>query len=296
MSAIRLPSLRGLQIFVVTARHRDITVAARELNVCPQTVGQQVRSLERHLACQLIRRERGTLALTEAGERLYLRLAPAFELMANAVEDHASPTHSRQLTVAATPAFATLWLVPHLGAFRRDNPWLEVRVLASTAPLGTLDKGADCAIVFRGDVPTGLVAEAFMTEAILPVCAPAPPGERNGFPLLHDISPDRDPVLSNWAAWRETTGVPETGSGQRFDDPALGLAAAQAGLGVWLARARLAVEPLRAGRLVQHFGPAQRSSCGYWLSTSPAAAARSTVKIFRHWLESEASSAPELPV
>jgi LysR family glycine cleavage system transcriptional activator len=295
MSATRLPPLRALQSFVATAKHAGFARAAIELNVCAQAVGLQVRSLESHLQCRLFERVRGRLVLTPAGHGLYLELARAFEVMAHAVETHRTGTHSRQLTVAATPAFAALCLVPRLGAFRRDHPRLEVRVLTLTAPLGALDNGADCAIVFGGDVPAGLVAEEFMTEAILPVCAPAPLNDRNGYELLHDDSPDRDPALSSWTAWQEAVGGLKASAGLRFDDPVLGLAAAQAGLGVWLARARLAVEPLTAGRLVRPFGPAKRSACAYRLATSPAAAARPMVRAFRQWLESEAAAAPELP-
>jgi LysR family glycine cleavage system transcriptional activator len=227
---------------------------------------------------------------------LYLDLAPAFERIEYALAIHGHAAQSKQLTVAATPGFAALWLVPRLGTFQRNNPTLDVRVLASTAPLRELDDTADCAIVFGGDVPSGLIAEPFMTEAILPVCAPAPLSNQNGYFLLHDESPDRDLTLNSWTTWRETISGPHTSSGLRFDDPVLGLAAAQAGLGIWLARARLAEEPLSTGHLVCPFGTARQSACTYRLAASPAASERPVVKTFRQWLEAEAASAPELPV
>jgi LysR family glycine cleavage system transcriptional activator len=291
-----LPSLRALQCFVASARHSSFVRPAARLNITAQAVGLQVRSLEDHLRCRLFDRVRGDLELTPAGRALYLELAPAFELIAQALEPYGSATHSRQLTVAATPAFAALWLVPRLGAFRRDHPRMAVRVVASASPLVEVDNNVDCAIVFGGDMPAKLIAEPFMTESILPVCAPAPLRDRNDYPLLHDDSADRDPALSSWTTWRANITGPQTSSGLRFDDPFLGLAAAQAGLGLWLARARLATEPLNAGRLVCPFGPARRSTCAYRLAATPAAAVRPTVKEFRHWLEAEAAAVAELSV
>jgi LysR family glycine cleavage system transcriptional activator len=295
MNAQHLPPLRALQCFVASARYLSYERAALRFNVTAPAVGQQVRSLEEHLRCQLFNRARGILELTPTGRALYLELAPAFDRIEYALAIHGRSGQSKQLTIAATPGFAALWLVPRLGTLQRDNPSLDVRVLTSTAPLQDLDDAADCAVVFGGDVPSGLLAEPFMTEAILPVCAPALLSGQNRYALLHDESPDRDLTLNSWTAWRDTIGGPHDSSGLRFDDPVLGLAAAQAGLGIWLARARLVAEALSAGRLVRPFGIARRSACAWRFAVSPAASVRPLVKTFRQWLEAEAAAAPELP-
>jgi LysR family transcriptional regulator, glycine cleavage system transcriptional activator len=284
--------LRALRHFVASGQHSSFTGAALDLSVSAQAVGQQVRLLERWLGCPLFDRVRGgDLAFTPVGLALYGELAPAIDLIEDAVERHVRGRHSRQLTVAATPAFATLWLMQRLGASRSGTRPPAVRVFATANPVGALANGADCAIFFAGDAPMGAVAQPFMTEAIVPVCAP---GQRKPYPLLHDDSPDRDPILGCWTNWRETTSDLETTDGPRFGDAVLGLAAAQAGLGVWLARARLAAEALNAGRLAYAFGTARQSSCA-WRLGATSAAAPGAVTALRHWLMAEAAADGEWP-
>jgi LysR family transcriptional regulator, glycine cleavage system transcriptional activator len=284
-----------LHCFDVCARHSNFVLAANELNVCPQAVGLQIRALEKHFGCRLFERQKSNaVTLTPVGHSLYLELARAFELIRIAIEGVSNSDPAHRLTVVTTPAFAAMWLVPRLGHFRAAHPRVEVRVVASSAPLAASSNQVDRAIVFAAEISARLIAETFLSEAIVPVCAATPFGEPAAHRLLHDDSPDRDPVFGSWTAWREAAGDARTTSDVRFDDPVLGLAAAQAGLSVWLARARLVAAPLRDGRLVRPFGAARRSSCSYRLVATPAAAERPAVKTFRHWLKAEAAQ-EELP-
>ena len=66
----RLPPLNSLRAFEASARHRSFTRAAEELNVTPAAISHQIKGLEEVLGARLFRRAKGTLMLTDEGQRL----------------------------------------------------------------------------------------------------------------------------------------------------------------------------------------------------------------------------------
>ena len=62
--------LPQLQTFLVAARRRSFSAAARELGVSPAAVSQSVRQLEEQLRVVLFTRTTRSVALTDAGRRL----------------------------------------------------------------------------------------------------------------------------------------------------------------------------------------------------------------------------------
>ncbi|QRK08237.1 LysR family transcriptional regulator [Archangium violaceum] len=71
--------LNGLHSFVMVARRRGFSAAARELGVSVAAVSQSVRSLESRLGVTLLYRTTRSVAPTEAGQRLLERSGAALE-------------------------------------------------------------------------------------------------------------------------------------------------------------------------------------------------------------------------
>lgn len=71
--------LTQLRSFCLTARDRNFTLAARQLNLSASTVWEQLRSLERMLGCTLLRREGRAIELTEDGRVLLEIVQPHIE-------------------------------------------------------------------------------------------------------------------------------------------------------------------------------------------------------------------------
>src|SRR5437660_12107737 len=67
MSAAPFPQL---QAFLMVARHRSFSGAARELGVTRSAVSQAVRQLEEQLRVVLLARTTRSVALTDSGKRL----------------------------------------------------------------------------------------------------------------------------------------------------------------------------------------------------------------------------------
>ena len=76
-----------LATFLAIARHRSFRAAATELGVSASALSHALRTIEERLDLRLINRTTRSVALTEAGERLFSRISPAFRDIDDALED-----------------------------------------------------------------------------------------------------------------------------------------------------------------------------------------------------------------
>jgi len=119
--------LAGMSAFVRVAEKRSFSAAATDLGVSGSAVSQTVQQLEQRLGVRLLQRTTRSVGLTEAGERLYASVAPAFAQVHSAVESlnelRERPAGTIRLTVAR-PAMPFLY--DHFNAFLVEHP--EVRL------------------------------------------------------------------------------------------------------------------------------------------------------------------------
>src|SRR5258708_39002960 len=77
--------LNALNGFLAVARRRSFAAAALELGISPSALSQAVRQLEARLGVVLLSRTTRSVALTEAGQRLFLQsgapASPALEAL-----------------------------------------------------------------------------------------------------------------------------------------------------------------------------------------------------------------------
>ncbi|WP_232436069.1 LysR family transcriptional regulator [Burkholderia ubonensis] len=72
-----MDDLRALESFLRTVEAGSFSAAAGRLGVTPAAVSKHVAKLERDLGTRLFHRTTRSLALTEAGERLYAETSAA---------------------------------------------------------------------------------------------------------------------------------------------------------------------------------------------------------------------------
>jgi LysR family transcriptional regulator, glycine cleavage system transcriptional activator len=289
----RLPPLGALRAFEAAAKHLSFTRAAAELCVTQAAISHQIRQLEDWLGMRLFERRGHRLTLTVKGQTYLPELSDALDRLAAAtlrlVERDEQP-----LRVTVLPSFASQWLVPRLGAFRKMHPQIDVR-LESSAELWTFEtERFDLGIRSGLGKWTGLRADMIARETLSPVCSPL---------LLQSPSPIRIPADLRHASllfdtprdasrrWFDVAGVdgPELDAGLSFDDASLALRAAVDGQGVALGRLMLAADDLRRGRLVQPFNLVLPNDYSYWLVYQQPSLSKPHVAAFRSWLLSEAS-------
>jgi DNA-binding transcriptional LysR family regulator len=78
--------LSELSALMPGARHRSFTRAAKEREVTASAISHAVSNLENRLGVRLLNRTRRNVSLTDAGKMFHASLAPAFDVIASALD------------------------------------------------------------------------------------------------------------------------------------------------------------------------------------------------------------------
>jgi LysR family glycine cleavage system transcriptional activator len=291
----RLPNLSALRAFEAAARHQSFARAAAELFVTHSAISHQIRGLESELGVSLFARVGRRVVLTELGRDYARQVTSAFVHIAQATQDLSKDVRERRLVLTTIPSFAGRWLAPRIGRFMIAHPELDVELRSSIEIVDLEQSEVDIAIRFgKGPYP-GLHTEPLMHETFFVVCRPdfnggihpATPADLLSFPLLRSDD-------ERWRFWFDAAGLrdtPEPSRGPIYEDSSLLLEGAIDGLGIAMARATLASEPLAAGKLIRLFAPIiAPSPWSYFVVSSRKKAQRPAVQAFRDWIMAEAKA------
>ncbi|ARM92479.1 LysR family transcriptional regulator protein (plasmid) [Rhizobium sp. CIAT894] len=251
----RLPSLTALVTLEAVLRMKSFTLAATELGVTQAAVSRQIALLEEELGQALFVRKHRAIEPTAACISLGATLAKSFADIAESVEAIQSRSQD-VVTIGATVAFSSFWLLPRLAEFRRANPGILVRVISQDSPIA-LD-GGEVDVAIRYGLPPfsdGTVI-ASRGDVISPVCSPDYLRRRGDGPLgSSDEFIETDVVdrsWYNWSQWVALTGSSiEVKPSLRFNHYTESIAAARAGQGIALGWRMLVGTFLEDGTLVR---------------------------------------------
>jgi LysR family glycine cleavage system transcriptional activator len=310
----RLPPLNALRVFEAAARHLSFKDAANELSITQAAVSHQIKSLEDYLGVQLFKRAGRGVQLTEAARAALPRLRDGFDALAAAVETIHVRADETDLQITAPPVFTARWLMPRLADFQKEEPKIDVRVVAlskmvdagaldSAALVSNLDLRSDTSGVEihlgAGDYP-GHRADRLFGVSTVAVASPElvkghPPIEEPAdlahHTLIHDDAMDLVAHGPAWAKWLEQAGVADKVDGTRgphFSSNILSLEAASQKLGIALALRPLVDADLASGRLCAPFTIELKPRSAYYLVCPEVIAERPAVVAFRKWLLKQA--------
>lgn len=302
--ALTPSTLAWLRSFDAAARHGSFTQAARELCITQGAVSQQVKQLELTLGFPLLVRQPGQLLLTREGKDLAPALERAFNLIRNALEEIDALDRPMGITLSCSPSFAIRWLTPRLNHLQADHPQIDVQLYGEFHKLNRsqmMNEGLEAAIRYDTGSYTNLAAACFLEEYLLPVASPefvavhtamlaGGPAALDPALLLHDARAwDGVGDDEEWRIWLRGADVviPSLSTGKRFNLAQLALGAALEGEGIAMGRLALVYEDLKAGRLVDLFGTAVRSTASYHFLSAAERSPRVTT--IMNWLEAEAT-------
>ncbi|MGQ7814354.1 LysR family transcriptional regulator [Metapseudomonas furukawaii] len=153
-------SAADLSIFLSIAQHLSFSRAAIELGLSPSALSHALRALETRLGVRLFNRTTRSVALTEAGERLYARVKPAFRDIDDALEDLNSfrdkPSGNLRIT-AGRPA-AQLVLLPLAGRFLEAYPDVRLDIVTDDALVDIVSAGFDAGVRFGERLEADMVS------------------------------------------------------------------------------------------------------------------------------------------
>jgi LysR family glycine cleavage system transcriptional activator len=290
----KLP-LSALRAFAAVFETGGVRPAARTLQVTHSAVSRQVRELEAWLGVPLIKQRsaNGRFALTVQGEALGAAVSSGLTDLARAVESVRERRRPDSVLIATTASFAARWLIPRLGSLFDQHRGIEPSIVTEQTVREVSEQGADIAIrMGRGPWMDGK-SEPLMDDALYPVASPSywkSLGERKASRALAKarLLHDRDPA-AGWGEWVAAHPIRslDLRTGPRFTSSDLVLDAAAQGLGVALARARLAADDLASGRLFQPFGSeCVRLPNAYWLVLAHEEPLRPAVSAVAEWIRS----------
>jgi DNA-binding transcriptional LysR family regulator len=137
-----------LRVFLAVARHRRLQVAGRALGLDPATVSRRITALEEALDARLFDRSMQGYALTESGRSLLVH-AQAMENQAGAAAEEITGQPDRLsgiVRIGAPDGVSNYLLVEACDALSRDNPELQVQVVALPRIFSLSKREADLAI------------------------------------------------------------------------------------------------------------------------------------------------------
>ena len=281
--------LKSLRAFEAAARHLSFTHAAIELNVTHSAVSQQVKLLEEQLNCPLFLRIPRGLALTPEGETLLPVLNESFDRIAQLLDYFAGRKVQEKLKIGVVGTFATGFLLPRLSAFYQKFPHIELQISTNNNRVDVAAEGLDYAIRFGSGAWHGTAAVYLCDSPLTPLCTPEiaaalqQPADLLNFTLLRSYRRDE------WTAWLQQAGgpqLPPTHPVIVFDSSVTMLEAAQTGIGVAMAPARMFSHLLRSGRIQRPFS-SEISFGSYWLTRLQSKPETSAMREFAQWLSAE---------
>ncbi|MGZ5198370.1 MAG: LysR substrate-binding domain-containing protein [Telluria sp.] len=294
MKRRNLPPLNGLRAFEAAARHMSFKDAADELCVTPTAISHQVRNLENLMGVRLFRRTPRTLAITEAGARLYPALKDSFDRLSYAIEH--LDVSGQTLNVTCTKAFATKILIPALTQLHEVCPSLELNVNATHHSADLLKGEADVAIRYGMGDYRQYSSATLATDEYIAVASPTWLKHATTRLSLHELQASK--VLRyhwansrlpgpTWERWLHAQGIEEIGfkGATVFNEESHAIQGAIDGAGIALVSNVLVARDLQEQRLVKVHDFALPGSA-FHLVFLPDSARRQTISFFNAWLTS----------
>lgn len=283
-----------VRTFVAVVKFGTFTDAARGLDVVPSVVARRIGQLEQELNARLFERNTRSVALTEAGEKFYVRAADLiteFDELLTSVERDAGKLEGH-LRVMAPTTLGTHELAPVFCAFLARHPRITMEVALVDRSANPAESGFDIAISGRLASYEGVVDVPL--QPVNSVLCASPGYVEASKSLAHP----RDlvahsclvfaPIGVTWQ-FQSSRGVVSVDVPPRIqaDDNLTLLQAAKSGLGIALLPRYISASALKSGALVPvlpEYSP-QESWFKAYVPRRRINLAR--VKTFLDWMTSE---------
>lgn len=251
-----------LAIFLSIARHRSLSRAAVELGLSPSALSHALRAIEERLGLRLFNRTTRSVALTEAGDRLFSRIEPAFRDIDDALEDlnHFRGKPSGTLRINAGRSATQLVLLPMVARYLQAYPEVTVEVVDDDALVDVVSAGFDAGVRFGERIEADMVAIPLgptMRSVVVATPAffehhprPRHPQDLTGMPCIRHRFPSG--AVYRWEFERGGIKLETQIDGPlTLGDVGLMVDAALCGVGLAYVFENMVAPHLAAGRLIQ---------------------------------------------
>ncbi|PNH91483.1 LysR substrate-binding domain-containing protein [Vibrio diazotrophicus] len=295
---LKSSQVSALHTFMLVAQYPSFSAAAKELHITTGAISQQLLQLESKIGFSLFERHSRGVKLTEAGETLRAVVQRSFHDIEESLHNLEQRENRKEIRLKLTPSLAFKWLLPKLEDFYHQNPDIQVQLFAEGALVDSERKDFDLAIDYGPFPYNRKNSELLMAESLLPVMSPS---YLKAHPWLEDISNNQNywdevnllhdampwakaPRDYEWLYWASEMGVEiSTLKGHFFNRTDMAMSAAEAGVGIAMARSMLLQNELETGKLISPFKPIP-ANAGYFLITHNP---NETTATFTQWLKGQ---------
>lgn len=282
-------NINSIQVFNVVSEFRNVTQAARMLNISQSSVSYHIKKLETDLGYELFRRTKGGLVLTEEGAVLASYVDKGLNMIQIGLERVANQAGS--VKIALLPMFSSRWLSSRLGDLMEQHPDLQLSMHNhnnSFAKMHNPASFADLGIQWGKGNWDGFEVHCLWREKLAVVCSPA-------YLEAHPIRDPEDLLNCNllhvddsrmWEEWMTLNGLGQHSRQPQMmlEDRHFQLSSTINGLGVSLFASWLVREELESGVLVNPFQRNFETSFAYHLILPKGGAPSAPVRQFCDWL------------
>ncbi|HFD6562323.1 TPA: LysR family transcriptional regulator [Enterobacter hormaechei] len=177
-------NFNDLLSFMVVARERSFTRAAAQLGVSQSALSHAMRNLEARLEVRLLTRTTRSVAPTEAGEQLFMRLSPhllEIEQELTALRDTRDrPAGNIRLNAGEHAMSTVLW--PVLKPFMAQYPDINVEVTVDNGLTDIVDGRFDAGVRLGEQVAKDMIAVRIAPDMRMAVVGSAEYLQRFGIP------------------------------------------------------------------------------------------------------------------
>jgi LysR family transcriptional regulator, glycine cleavage system transcriptional activator len=286
-----------LRAFEAVARHLNFRAASEEMALTQSAVSRQIQALEEEVGASLFLRHTRAVELTSAGAQLLMAVSQSLPRIDSAVRQIRQSAGRRTVALTTFASFASMWLIPRLEQFQRDNPDIDIRIDASDTSLDLEVADVDLALRYGPMATMPAHSVRLFGEQLTPVASPwllksvgtiKKPADLANFAFIE--AGDAHSTHLEWLTWRrwlDENGTPKLQPKRwlYFNYAYQMVQAALTGQGVVLARLPMIAESLANGDLVEPL-PQHRmdSPMAYWLIVGPRSAQRPEIRAFCDWL------------
>lgn len=252
----------SMKVYVLAVEKGSLSAAAAACGISATMAGNHLRTLEKRLGMQLLRRTTRRQHLTAFGEDYYARCKDILRLVAetDVQAQNLQLAPAGKLRITAPLTFGAEALMPAMAAYLERYPEVSIDVVLSDRVVDLVEEGFEAAIRI-GQLPDSSLIARPLAPYRLMICASPDYLARRGTPRQpadlsqHECLSFSPAALAHWRLTGhqdDVCSVPVSGRLQVNHGQALRVAALH-GMGIVLQPAFLLETDVRAGRLVQLF-------------------------------------------
>jgi len=167
--------LDQMRIFAKVVHHKNMSMAARELDLSTASVSRQIARLEERLGVHLLDRSSRKILPTKAGEHFLAKskqiLEEIEELKNGLSTSNANP--EGLLRVHSHPSVATHMIMPELAEFQKSYPRLTLDLQVSERPVDLIEENYDIDVRLGELKDSSLIVKKLADSERIIVASPA---------------------------------------------------------------------------------------------------------------------------